>query len=57
MATELFAAIKGGDQAAVERLLERDRALADSAVAIRSGSPRRMSLNQARRSKKEISLQ
>src|SRR5256885_17120928 len=30
MATELFTAIKGGDQAAVERLLERDRALADS---------------------------
>jgi len=30
MATELFTAIKTGDQAAVERLLERDRALADS---------------------------
>src|SRR6266480_1655608 len=30
MATELFTAIKAGDQAAVERLLERDRALADS---------------------------
>jgi len=30
MATELFSAIKGGDQAAVDRLLERDRALADS---------------------------
>src|SRR2546423_5122481 len=30
MATELFTAIKGGDQEAVERLLERDRALADS---------------------------
>src|SRR5256885_2671928 len=30
MPTELFTAIKGGDQAAVERLLERDRALADS---------------------------
>jgi len=30
MATELFAAIKGGDQATVDRLLERDRALADS---------------------------
>ena len=30
MATELFTAIKGGDQDAVERLLERDRALADS---------------------------
>jgi len=30
MATELFTAIKGGDQEAVERLLEGDRALADS---------------------------
>jgi len=30
MATELFTAIKGGDQAAVERLLERDRGLADA---------------------------
>jgi len=30
MATELFTAIKGGDQATVERLLERDRGLADS---------------------------
>jgi len=30
MATELFTAIKGGDKAAVERLLERDRALADA---------------------------
>src|SRR5256885_4513873 len=30
MATELFAAIKAGDKVAVERLLERDRALADA---------------------------
>ena len=30
MATELFTAIAGGDQAAVERLLERDRGLADA---------------------------
>jgi ankyrin repeat protein len=30
MATELFTAIKGGDKAAVERLLERDRGLADA---------------------------
>lgn len=30
MAAELFAAIKGGDAAAVERLLERDRALVDA---------------------------
>jgi len=30
MVTELFTAIKGGDKAAVERLLERDRALADA---------------------------
>ena len=30
MATELFTAIKGGDHDAVERLLEGDRALADS---------------------------
>jgi ankyrin repeat protein len=30
MATELFAAIKGGDKARVERLLERDRALVDA---------------------------
>lgn len=30
MATELFAAIKGGDQAEVERLLERDRGLVDA---------------------------
>jgi uncharacterized protein len=30
MATELFTAIKGGDKAAVERLLERDRGLADT---------------------------
>lgn len=30
MATELFAAIKGGDKAAVERLLDRDRALVDA---------------------------
>src|SRR2546423_2556542 len=30
MATELFAAIKAGDRVAVERLLERDRALADA---------------------------
>src|SRR5438067_1150854 len=30
MATELFAAIEAGDQVAVERLLERDRALADA---------------------------
>ena len=30
MATELFTAIKGGDTAAVERLLERDRALVDT---------------------------
>jgi uncharacterized protein len=30
MATELFTAIKGGDKASVERLLERDRALADA---------------------------
>jgi ankyrin repeat protein len=30
MATELFTAIRGGDQAAVERLLQRDRALAES---------------------------
>lgn len=29
MATELFTAIKGGDKAAVERLLERDRELVD----------------------------
>ncbi len=30
MATELFTAIKGGDKAAVERLLDRDRALVDA---------------------------
>src|SRR5437867_4166307 len=30
MATELFTAIKGGDKATVERLLERDRALVDA---------------------------
>jgi ankyrin repeat protein len=30
MATELFTAIKDGDRAAVERLLERDRGLADA---------------------------
>src|SRR5258705_5544466 len=30
MAVELFTAIKGGDKAAVERLLERDRGLADA---------------------------
>ena len=30
MAAELFSAIKGGDKAAVERLLERDRALVDA---------------------------
>ena len=30
MATELFTAIKGGDKTAVERLLERDRGLADA---------------------------
>jgi ankyrin repeat protein len=30
MATELFTAIKGGDTTAVERLLERDRGLADA---------------------------
>jgi uncharacterized protein len=30
MAIELFTAIKGGDKAAVERLLERDRGLADA---------------------------
>ena len=30
MATELFTAIKGGDKAMVERLLERDRALVDA---------------------------
>jgi ankyrin repeat protein len=30
MATELFAAIKGGDKGAVERLLERDRGLVDA---------------------------
>src|SRR3989475_463560 len=30
MATELFTAIKGGDKAAVERLLERDRTLVDA---------------------------
>src|SRR5688572_19007238 len=30
MATELFTAIKGGDKEAVERLLERDRGLADA---------------------------
>ena len=30
MATDLFTAIKGGDTAAVERLLERDRALVDA---------------------------
>ncbi|HEV8534756.1 MAG TPA: ankyrin repeat domain-containing protein [Candidatus Limnocylindria bacterium] len=30
MATELFTAIKGGDKAGVERLLERDRALVDA---------------------------
>ncbi len=30
MATELFTAIKGGDTAAVERMLERDRGLADA---------------------------
>jgi ankyrin repeat protein len=30
MATELFTAIKGGDKASVERLLERDRALVDA---------------------------
>jgi ankyrin repeat protein len=30
MPTELFAAIRGGDRAAVERLLERDRALVDA---------------------------
>lgn len=30
MATELFTAIKGGDTAAVERLLEKDRALVDA---------------------------
>jgi ankyrin repeat protein len=30
MATELFTAIAGGDQAAVERILERDRGLADA---------------------------
>jgi ankyrin repeat protein len=30
MATELFAAIKGGDRDTVERLLERDRTLVDS---------------------------
>jgi ankyrin repeat protein len=30
VATELFTAIKGGDEAAVERLLERDRELADA---------------------------
>jgi len=30
MATDLFTAIKGGDTAAVERMLERDRGLADA---------------------------
>jgi ankyrin repeat protein len=30
MATELFTAIKGGDRSAVERLLDRDRALVDA---------------------------
>jgi ankyrin repeat protein len=30
MATDLFSAIKGGDKATVERLLERDRALVDA---------------------------
>ena len=30
MATDLFTAIKGGDQAAVERLLDQDRALVDA---------------------------
>ena len=30
MATEFFTAIKGGDKAAVERLLERDRELVDA---------------------------
>ena len=30
MATELFTAIKGGDKAAVDRLLDRDRALVDA---------------------------
>ncbi len=30
MATELFTAIKGGDKAAVERLLDRDRGLVDA---------------------------
>ena len=30
MAAELFTAIKGGDKAAVERLLERDRTLVDA---------------------------
>src|SRR2546429_7977125 len=30
MATDLFSAIKGGDTAAVERLLERNRALVDA---------------------------
>jgi ankyrin repeat protein len=30
MATELFTAIKGGDKATVERLLDRDRALVDA---------------------------
>jgi ankyrin repeat protein len=30
MATELFTAIKGGDKAAVEKLLDRDRALLDA---------------------------
>ena len=30
MATELFAAIKGGDKAVVEALLDRDHALVDA---------------------------
>src|SRR5882672_8636915 len=30
MATDLFSAIKGGDKATVEQLLERDRALVDA---------------------------
>lgn len=43
MATELFAAIKAGDAAAVERLLDRDRALVDARDA-RDLSPLLMAL-------------